>query len=324
MFTCCVRTLPVHATCPSVSMNTGFQQYLQRFKRKTSSTSSSECSPERQALKHTPKKHRDSSAGEPSDLLPVEETEKEETMETVNTLETLTEINKQLAKLATKDDVEALTTRLMDRIEKMEGRIFELEQEKDSLKADARKIRDENCVLKQQLQSLKLDSEKKHNESEQYSRRWNLRLFGIKESTSEDCVAKSLKLFNDKVGVKTKDEDIQVAHRVKAATSQRTQHGGAGEQERKRPPAIIVQFSSRRVRDKILQNRKVLAKSGFVIAEDLTYKNFKLLQAAQEHSATTTAWSSNGKVIAQLKNGKKLRVEINTDLDAFFGRHMTS
>ena len=237
-----------------------------------------------------------------------------------STQETLDEMNKKLAvlaTLATKDDVETLTTVFMDKIEKMEGRIFQLETERDSLKADVEDVKKENVVLKQQIRNLQRTVDKKHNDTEQYSRRWNLRVFGIKESEKENCVEKCLKLFNEKVHVETREEDIQVAHRVPGQPAQQETTGG---QRKRRPPAIIVQFESRRIRDKILQNRRVLARSGFVIAEDLTYKNFRLLKAAQDHSATNDAWVTNGKVIALLKNGKKVRVDIDTDLDTFFER----
>nr|KAG5692854.1 hypothetical protein BaRGS_020882 [Batillaria attramentaria]KAG5695781.1 hypothetical protein BaRGS_013869 [Batillaria attramentaria]KAG5705595.1 hypothetical protein BaRGS_034793 [Batillaria attramentaria] len=244
-----------------------------------------------------------------------------EEMVASNTQEALTEISKQLARLATKDDMEQLTTKLMDRIEKLEGRVFDLETERDSLKADVQTIKQENHALKQQLQGLKRSTETRHNDLEQYQRRWNLRIFGVKETQNEDCVQKCLQVFNDKVHVNTEEADIQVAHRVKAST----QHSrGAGAQGGRRAAAIIVQFANRRVRDKILQNRKVLAKSGVTISEDLTAKNFQLLKAAQVHTATITAWSSNGKIIAQLKNGKKVRVETDTDIDTFFNRCITA
>nr|KAG5689119.1 hypothetical protein BaRGS_013880 [Batillaria attramentaria] len=176
-----------------------------------------------------------------------------EEMVASNTQEALTEISKQLARLATKDDMEQLTTKLMDRIEKLEGRVFDLETERDSLKADVQTIKQENHALKQQLQGLKRSTETRHNDLEQYQRRWNLRIFGVKETQNEDCVQKCLQVFNDKVHVNTEEADIQVAHRVKAST----QHSrGAGAQGGRRAAAIIVQFANRRVRDKILQNRK--------------------------------------------------------------------
>nr|KAG5698875.1 hypothetical protein BaRGS_006769 [Batillaria attramentaria] len=112
-----------------------------------------------------------------------------------NTQEALAEISKQLARLATKDVMEQLLTKLMDRIEKPEGRVFDLETERDSLKADVQTIKQENRALKQQLQGLKRSTETRHNDLEQYQRRWNLRIFGVKETQNEDCVQKCLQII---------------------------------------------------------------------------------------------------------------------------------
>ena len=279
------------------------------FKRNAPSSSTSSCdsSPEHsqgksRSVKPTLKKLRSGSLDSVS--------EEEKAME---------EISKKLDELATRKDLETLTTVFMEKVEKLEGRIFQLETEKDILRSDMDKMQKENSDLKQQLEVVKKNNEKHFNDTEQYSRRWNVRVFGVKEGRGdEDCVAQVLKIFNEKVGVKTTDEDIQVAHRVPGG---RLREEG-GQQNRQRPRAIIVQFASRRVRDKIIRDRKKLARTGLTIAEDLTYKNFKLLEACQKHSATINAWSINGKIIALLKNGKKVSPTIDTDIDAFFNRHL--
>ena len=138
----------------------------------------------------------------------------------------------------------------------------------------------------------------------------------MKESAGENCVDKCIDLFSNKIKIKTKHEDMQVAHRL----GKREERSG-DRQQRARPRAVIVQFASRRIRDQIISNRKVLVGTGVAIAEDLTTANFRLLQKAQEHAATKTAWPSNGKIIVQLKNGKKVRVEVDTDMDRFFASH---
>ena len=45
---------------------------------------------------------------------------------------------------------------------------------------------------------------------------------------------------------------------------------------------------------------------------------------ANEHSATMSVWSSNGKMFAKVKNGRIVRVNIPTDLDEAFRRAMTA
>ena len=46
----------------------------------------------------------------------------------------------------------------------------------------------------------------------------------------------------------------------------------------------------------------------FVVGEDLTYANYQVSKKAMEHSATLAVWSSNGRILAKVKNGRKLRI----------------
>ena len=160
--------------------------------------------------------------------------------------------------------------------------------------------------------------EKERNDTEQYQRRWNLRLYGVRESEGEDVVGKCLQIFNDKVGVEVDRKDIQVAHRVKR--KEKTDREGATQKKGKKdsPRSIIVQFQSRSVRSDVLVNRSKLKGSGVSIGEDMTAKNLDKLQKVQDHSAILAAWYSNGKIFAHLKNGKKVNVNIHTNLDEFF------
>ena len=45
---------------------------------------------------------------------------------------------------------------------------------------------------------------------------------------------------------------------------------------------------------------------------------YQVFRKASEHSATMSVWSSNGKILAKVKNGRIVRVDIHTDLDEAF------
>ena len=71
---------------------------------------------------------------------------------------TLDEIKRQFHTLATRDDiqqlksdVDKLTSQLMLRLDKLEGRCFVAEKEIDSLKSDLTSVRKENAEMKEQL-----------------------------------------------------------------------------------------------------------------------------------------------------------------------------
>lgn len=132
-----------------------------------------------------------------------------------------------------------------------------------------------------------------------------------KSKMADDCAKKVCAIFNDLVGVPTKQTDIEVAHRT-------GQPGGSTD----RP--ILVRFFDRKIRDSVLQNRKKLRGKGHVIGEDLTHTNYRLSVKAVEYSATTSVWSTNGKVLARVKNRRILKLNIHDNLDEVFRRAMLS
>ena len=101
-------------------------------------------------------------------------------------------------------------------------------------------------------------------------------------------------------GVPVNAADIEMAHRVGQRSSTES-----------RP--IIVRFFDCKKRDKVLSNRRSLKRKVFVVGEDLTYANYQMSKKAMEHSATLAVWSSNGRILAKIKNGRIVRLKIHTD-----------
>ena len=130
------------------------------------------------------------------------------------------------------------------------------------------------------------------------------------KETAADCTAKVCAIFSDKVGIPITASDIEVAHRT-------------GQRNSTRARPILVRFFDRKKRDSVLTNRRNLKNKGIVIGEDLTYANYQVFRKASEHSATMSVWSSNGKILAKVKNGRIVRVNIHTDLDEAFRRAMS-
>ena len=121
--------------------------------------------------------------------------------------------------------------------------------------------------------------------------------------TANNCIKKCVKVFTKDIGVKVTEADIDVAHRI----------GPPPPKGRSRP--IIVRFLSRQARDLVVSNRKNLKNKGVAVGEDLTNN---LLLAAEKNSATLAAWSSNGKILSKLKNGRIIRVNIDMDINVVF------
>ena len=238
--------------------------------------------------------------------------------------EALVKINQRLDALATRDDVagirsevQQLTDTFLKKIQQLEGRVFEAEAKTDKLQAEAaaakKKTEELQNMMRRQDNLLK-QNESATNDLQQYSRRWNLRVYRVPEAegeTSDDCIKKVCRIFSGDVGVSCTPADVEVAHR-------------AGQRSRDKARPILVRFFDRKKRDAVIGARRALKNKGTVIGEDLTSANYKLSNEAFRHSATMSVWSSNGKVLAKLKNGQVMRLNIHMNLDLTFGRAMSS
>ena len=88
-------------------------------------------------------------------------------------------------------------------------------------KVDVEQMRDEvKCLTKTFMEKLEnqdrriKQNERELNDLQQYSRRWNLRVFKVpvkEKETAADCTAKVCAIFIDKVGTPITASDIEVA-----------------------------------------------------------------------------------------------------------------
>ena len=150
----------------------------------------------------------------------------------------LDKISQRLDTLATRTDVDQikvevknLTQTFIEKLEKLEGRLFDIETKTDKteaeVKAEKKKTEIPTDTVKQQERRLR-QLEREQNDLRQYTRRWNLRVCKVPEDKAEsadDCVSKVCSIFSDKVGVPVNAADIEVAHRVGQRSSTGTASG---------------------------------------------------------------------------------------------------
>ena len=79
---------------------------------------------------------------------------------------------------------------------------------------------------------------------EQYGRRQNLEFVGIPYEKNEN-LNQIVSDLAERIGVPIKDEDISIAHRLKASQNAKPE----------KPPNVIVRFTNQRIRNKIYQSR---------------------------------------------------------------------
>jgi len=137
---------------------------------------------------------------------------------------------------------------------------------------------------------------------------------------SSECTEKTvLKLFNDQLKVSVTPADISIAHRLRKRGGGSTVNSG--------PPAAIIRFTNRKIRDKVFNARRVLRNVGarIFINEDLNSSTNKLFfQACQlvKFRSIYSAWSYTGFVfIKETSTSRPKRITSSTDLPAAVSRH---
>jgi hypothetical protein len=112
---------------------------------------------------------------------------------------------------------------------------------------------------------------KRTNDLEQYTLKSRVRIFGLEEEKYEEIaitIAKVNNLLNDKLHMDTTESDINIAHRLGPYTNKKC-----------RP--VIVRFMSKQHKIEYIKRRKALAKSRYVIKEDLTKENENIIYELQ-------------------------------------------
>ena len=231
----------------------------------------------------------------------------------------LKQINKKLSNVLTKDDtsIKSLireTFKMMKneflesvshRIDILEGKLFEKEEENTKLKEKIENLEKENDKIKTEQIKANTATENDQNKLkeeinnlEQYGRKNNLRFDGLfedKHETAEQSGRKVAECLNTLIpNLFIRKCDIDIAHRL---NRKKDQHG--------RPRQIIVKFVSRMTRDRIWQHRQLLARSRIFVNEDLTPKNAYVMACLRKKQPdeVDSSWSANGKLFFKNKSG---------------------
>ena len=228
----------------------------------------------------------------------------------------LKQINSKLSNVISKDDVylkeiirdtfqlmkDEFLKSVSHRIDILEGKLFEKEEENDKLK---NKIKDlnksleeqkaENNLLRKEIQSVNTVAEEKFNDLEQYGRRGSIRIFGVPElqdaeETAEITTKRAIDSLNKIESLHLQDSDIDLAHRL----------------GRKKPGfhrPIIMRFQSRLKRNIVLQNKKQFKGTQIFVHEDLTKLNQLVLTCVRKKmpDEVNNVWSRNGHIFYKSK-----------------------
>lgn len=152
--------------------------------------------------------------------------------------------------------------------------IKKLEANQKECETKINALRSENSYLRHQL-----------DKQEQYSRRNNVRIYGIPVVTkTENTDEIILKLLAEKMNIVVPVDAIDRSHRLRTNND-------------KNPPPIIAKFATYRVRALVLNNKKLLKGTGITINEDLTSMRASLRRMCAEKWGHQKVWTRDGVIL---------------------------
>lgn len=123
---------------------------------------------------------------------------------------------------------------------------------------------------------------------EQYSRLDNIRLFGLDEKADENITNEVISLFNTKLQVEVKAEDISICHRLRSKVD------GA------RP--VIVKFCRRSIKNNIYRVKSRLKGTKIIMREDLTKQRTIAVSDLNKRFNYKNVFTNNGNIFVKLSN----------------------
>ncbi|XP_013396733.1 uncharacterized protein LOC106163628 [Lingula anatina] len=243
-------------------------------------------------------------------------------------MQEMLEIKTELKQII-KDEVGEIKTmvgvRVKDLKEAIENRFLEMEMKFDvrfgRLKEGYDHLSTENELLKEQIMdnkreitrlakiaeeagNMSKEAQINANYNEQYSRKNNIKIYGVKEEKNEDMVGMVSKLLQTETGVRVTSEEIVAVHRI------------PGKRGQERP--ILLKVKNTDVKARIMKKRAVLRKSGknMKLSDDVTKRNIELLHRLNESQLIEQAWYFNGSVYGKPKNtDDKIKFDIFDIID---------
>ncbi|KAI4455672.1 l1 transposable element-related [Holotrichia oblita] len=136
------------------------------------------------------------------------------------------------------------------------------------------------------------------DEQEQYSRRNNIRIYGVPEITHENTCEVFVNLCREKLKINITNSDIDCCHRL------------AGKEGTNKP--IIVRFVRRDVKNKVFNDKRKLKGTRIVITEDLTRVRISRVKILAKYLNSKNVFTSNGIILVKY-NGKIIKLKSMVD-----------
>jgi hypothetical protein len=174
------------------------------------------------------------------------------------------------------------TERLMD------AKLLKLELKNKELAQKLERETEARTKVSQELKEVQTELKMVRNrciQQEQYSRRENVKIFGLQQEPDESVKEKVFDFMKNKMKVPyIKPEDIVVAHRFKVQSEKARVNGS---------DPIMVRFVSRDIKQAVMRCRKNIRRSGVYVNEDLCRDQQALFNRIRNHDDAYQVWSWN-------------------------------
>ena len=188
-----------------------------------------------------------------------------------------TEINNQICEIEQKHKDEVYQLK-----EQIAGLNLDNETLREKLAERAKEMREMKEVVKV-TRDAAVDAQTRSNYNEQYSRKTNIKFFGVNEGAREKTSEIVINMLKSVAKVDLKEDGIVAVHRIP----------GKGDD---RP--ILLKVKNSEIKARIMRARPVFKKSknGYRLADDVTQLNSKLIDTLNKHPLIDQAWYFNGSV----------------------------
>ncbi|KAK3088586.1 hypothetical protein FSP39_020918 [Pinctada imbricata] len=241
----------------------------------------------------------------------------------------LSELGEIKSDMVKHSDIETIVTSIVTEImkvhkEEFDKRLNEIEEKNDKIKGHLQEQIDglsmENEVLREKLAEknkqimeqkttisdamrIAQEAQVRSNYNEQYSRKSNIKIYGMKEEKKEDTPEEVIRMLSDVANVVLREDEIVAAHRIP---------GRAGQN---RP--ILLKVKNTSVKSRIMKKRSVVKKlvHGLRLADDVTKLNSSLIDCLNAHDSIESAWYFNGNIYGKAVNGdRRIKFDIYDDI----------
>lgn len=221
---------------------------------------------------------------------------------TLNAIEAMMERVLDRKLMQVKEDIKSdILSDISPKIDEVNGKIFDLEQENSDLKKRVQALEKARQVEHDNIESAKARA----IENDQYARRSNILIFGLEEKTDDDLIPQIKKTVEDKLKIKLKKDDIEICHRM-------------GQKALNKIRPIVTKFRYRDTKWDVMKARRSLKGTGITFSEDMVSELQNLQKALEKHPGVEASWAWNGKIMAKDLSGKVKIVRYGSDIDKMF------